>query len=372
MSTVLVVDDAPDIRAVVQRTLERRGDKVIATDNGADALELAKSTPFDIAIVDYNIPPPDGLEVLSRLRKLQPNSIRILISGALDVSVTLAAINRGEVSRVLRKPFDGGALITTVEDALAMRERVGEQYVSSQSKDHVDEAGHLRECFEGDVLQLAVQPIVRSSDRTVAAHEALLRSTHPILTGPLPVVRAAERQALVAPLGALVARRAAQWLTRLPEETKLFINLHPGELADPEGLVDRLEPLKHCAQRVVLEITERSKVLDVNAWETSTRLLGELGFALAVDDLGAGYSSLSVLAELKPKFMKIDMSIIRNVGEDRHKQKLVALLCRFAKATGAETIAEGIETEDEAVTVVAAGATMLQGYLFGRPQLHQE
>ncbi len=369
MCKVLVVDDAPDIRRVVERALERSGHEVTAVDNGAEALELAKSKPFDIAIVDYHMPPPNGLEVLSRLRKLQPNGIRILISGGLDVAITVDAINSGEVSRVLKKPFDGGALVTAVDDALEMRERLGEQYVSAQSKDHEEETGYLRECFEGDALQLAVQPIVSATDHQIVAFEALLRSKHPILTGPMTVLRAAERQGFINPLGALVARRAAEWIPRLPKDAKLFINLHPAELADPEGLEDRLEPLKHCSTRVVIEVTERSKIIDGSAWETSTTRLGELGFAIAVDDLGAGYSSLSVLAELKPKFMKIDMSIIRNVGEDRHKQKLVALLCRFAQATGAETIAEGIETEEEAATVCAAGATMLQGYLFGRPVL---
>jgi EAL domain-containing protein (putative c-di-GMP-specific phosphodiesterase class I) len=88
-----------------------------------------------------------------------------------------------------------------------------------------------------------------------------------------------------------------------------------------------------------------------------------------VDDLGAGYNSLSVLAELQPAFMKIDMSIVRHIEHDERKQRLVELLSRFAGATQTKLIVEGIETEEEASVVRRIGADYLQGYLFGRPSM---
>ena len=92
-----------------------------------------------------------------------------------------------------------------------------------------------------------------------------------------------------------------------------------------------------------------------------------MGFAIAVDDLGAGYSSLSVLAELQPSFIKVDMSIVRGIDCDPRKQRLVDLLCRFADATDATLIAEGVETGEEAAALRECGAHLLQGYLFGKP-----
>ena len=93
------------------------------------------------------------------------------------------------------------------------------------------------------------------------------------------------------------------------------------------------------------------------------------GWATAVDDLGAGYSSLSVLAELQPQYIKVDMSIVRNIDREARKRRLMEMLYRFSDATGSSLVAEGVETEDEEATVRACGAPLMQGYLFGRPQL---
>src|SRR5690606_14263718 len=137
---------------------------------------------------------------------------------------------------------------------------------------------------------------------------------------------------------------------------------------EPEALAERLGPLQAHASRVVLEITERSSLYGVSAWERSVAVIRSLGFEVAVDDLGAGYSALSVLAELQPRYIKIDMSIVRDSDRHTHKQRLLDLLCRFADATGAMLVAEGIETVAEADTVRACGARLLQGYLLGRPR----
>jgi EAL domain-containing protein (putative c-di-GMP-specific phosphodiesterase class I) len=145
------------------------------------------------------------------------------------------------------------------------------------------------------------------------------------------------------------------------------MNLHPDELADPDGMCKSLEPLVPWAERVVLEITERSRLQGIEAWDESVERVTAMGFSIAVDDLGAGYSSLSVLAELQPSFIKVDMSIVRGIDCDPRKQRLVDLLCRFADATEACLIAEGVETEEEEAALRICGAHLLQGYLFGKP-----
>ena len=168
-------------------------------------------------------------------------------------------------------------------------------------------------------------------------------------------------------LGRAVSRFAAGWMEQLPDEIRLFMNLHPDELADPDGMCSSLEPLQPWASRVVLEITERSRLQGIEAWDDSVDRVTKMGFSIAVDDLGAGYSSLSVLAELQPSFIKVDMSIVRGIDCDPRKQRLVDLLCRFADATSATLIAEGVETSEEAEALRGCGAHLLQGYLFGKP-----
>jgi EAL domain-containing protein (putative c-di-GMP-specific phosphodiesterase class I) len=93
-----------------------------------------------------------------------------------------------------------------------------------------------------------------------------------------------------------------------------------------------------------------------------------MGFGLAVDDLGSGYSALSMLAELQPDFLKVDMSIVRDVDSDMHKRRLVDLLCSFAEATDSRVVAEGVETRGESIALEEAGVEMMQGYLFGVPE----
>src|SRR5690606_14204990 len=128
----------------------------------------------------------------------------------------------------------------------------------------------------------------------------------------------------------------------------LFVNLHPEQLGDPARLAADLEPLAPHASRITLEITERSRLQDIARWDESVRLVGDAGFSVAVDDLGAGYSSLIMLADLQPQYIKLDMSLVRNLHEEPRKQRLVQLMVTFAEATQALAIAEGVESEDEA------------------------
>ena len=97
-----------------------------------------------------------------------------------------------------------------------------------------------------------------------------------------------------------------------------------------------------------------------------------MGFWLAVDDLGAGYNSLSVLSELQPDYLKVDMSIVRGIETTPRKRRLLELLARFADATNTRLIAEGVETDAEAHALHQCGAHLLQGYLCGQPSRRVE
>jgi EAL domain-containing protein (putative c-di-GMP-specific phosphodiesterase class I) len=362
---VLAIDDEPDVLRIMQRAFTRAGHEVLGVPDPHAALDAARRGFFDLAVVDYDMPHMNGLEFLERLKTIQPGCPGILASGRLDRSVLIAAVNRGEISRVLEKPFNGAELIAAAQEVVDNRKRLSQLPVKDESSRL--ERVHLDDVLSGGHLRLAVQPIVDARTRRPAAYEALMRSTHPVLRGPLEVLQAAENHGQVRAVAAEVARCAEAWVRQLPAPERLFVNLHPDELGHPESLRERVEPLRPWASQVVLEITERSRLLDHEAWRGSTEYLRSAGFSLAVDDLGAGYSSLSVLAEVKPQFIKVDMSIVRDVDRDAHKQNLVRLLCDFARATDSLLIAEGVETETEAQALVGCGAHLLQGYHIGRP-----
>lgn len=366
---ILVADDMAAIRRTIERTLTRAGFEVTAVEDGQRAVALARERSFDVAIVDQEMPPPKGTQVLAILRDLQPDCVRLLVTGERDIRVLMEAVNRGEISRSLAKPFEPEELVRAVEEALAMRERVAGQFIARQARNYEHERDHFRELIDDGHVQLALQPIVEATTGRALAFESLLRSTHHTLNGPGPVLAAAERHDLLTPLTAAIMKRAAARLREIPDETKLFINLHPRDLEAPEVLQGHVQLLQPWADRVVLEITERSDVLKVGKRGQSIALLREMGFLLAVDDLGAGYNSLTMLAEFEPNYIKIDMSIVRDVDKSPVKSRLIDMVIGFAQASNSQVVAEGIETEAEASTLEAKGIGLFQGYWFGKPML---
>ena len=366
---IMVVDDDESVRRALSLVLLHAGHEVIAVGDGEAALEIARERLLDIAIVDRHMDGLDGVAVLRQLRDLQSMCTRVLLSGALDLDTALEAINVGAATHVLEKPIGREALASVVRDTIEARQRVVEAYNDlERSHRSAGRVGLLRLLGSSD-FRMAIQPIVDSRDGSVCAYECLLRSTDPVLSGPLSVLRAAEEHGLIGELGAAVALRSAEILSRLPGHLRLFVNLHPAELGDPEGLEERLRLLQRHAARVTFEITERSSLTEAHGWERSIEAILGRGFTIAVDDLGSGYSSLSILAELQPRFIKIDMSIVRDIDRIPRKQRLLDLLCRFADATDTLVVAEGIETAAEADVVRGCGAHLMQGYLFARPEL---
>jgi EAL domain-containing protein (putative c-di-GMP-specific phosphodiesterase class I) len=121
------------------------------------------------------------------------------------------------------------------------------------------------------------------------------------------------------------------------------------------------------ARRVVLEVTERAAIEQVDDVERRVGRLREHGFRVAVDDLGAGYAGLSSFALLEPEIVKLDVSLLRDIDQSPVKQKLVASMTALCKDMGFLVVAEGIETVAERDCVVSLGCDLLQGYLFARP-----
>lgn len=367
MATILIVDDSPLVRRAWRRTLERAGHSTLCAADGDEALRTAATSHVDVAVVDYQMPGMDGLTLLAKLRALCPHVPRLLVSGALELEVILDAVNRGEVSRAFHKPVDAAVLVDGVAEALAQREAAGQRWRRARDRARVERGHALRELLGSDRLVLGLQPIVRADDRRGVAFEALLRPRCDVLPNPGAVLAAAEEHGLVEALGAAVARRAAAWLERLPPPTQIFINLHPDELGDPDALLARMAPLERHARRVVLEVTERTSAASRAPWPEAIARLKERGFRIAVDDLGAGASALSALAEIDPDVIKLDMSLTRALHVHPRKQRLVDLICRFALTNGAEVVAEGIETAEELRAASELGVDLLQGFYLARP-----
>ena len=364
----LVVDDDPLILRSVERILTRAGYEVVTAKNVEEAARYANRLPFDAALVDYDLASENGLTVLANLRDSQPSCLRILMTGHTDFPMVVEAVNRGEVLRVIRKPFDPAGLTQILTDAFESMKRMAEVATAQQQAAEFQERLMLEDCFKNEMLQLALQPIVSATNnKNIIAYEALLRSSHPVLKGPLSVLQVADRNDRLIDLGEVVFRLAAKWMPHIPEPIGLFVNISPEQLADTARLKTALDPLKDNAHRVTVEITEQSNIHHIDGWDASIDMLSECGFSVAVDDLGAGYNSLAILADLQPRYIKMDMSLVRNIHAEPRKQRLVQLINTFAEATNSLSIAEGVETQEERDTLIECGTNLLQGYYFAKP-----
>lgn len=154
---------------------------------------------------------------------------------------------------------------------------------------------------------------------------------------------------------------AASWL---PPGTWLSLNVSPALAAAVVPLVAALE---RADREVVLEITEHVEIGDYDLLMSALDLIRGKA-RLAVDDAGAGYAGLRHILELRPQFVKLDLSLVRHVDTDPARQAMVAGMAHFARKAGCELIAEGIENEDELTELIRLGVPLGQGYLFGKPE----
>jgi EAL domain-containing protein (putative c-di-GMP-specific phosphodiesterase class I) len=216
-----------------------------------------------------------------------------------------------------------------------------------------------------DGLWMAYQPIVRYGGRRIYAYEALLRSSEKTLPHPGAIIEAAERLGRLGELGRAVRTHVAATVTKSPIPL-VFVNLHATDLLDDE-LYSASAPLSKLASRVVLEITERVSLDGISDVQARVSNLRQLGYRIAIDDLGAGYAGLTSIAQLQPEIMKLDMALVRDVDVDSTRQKLVSGMVSLCKEMEVEVITEGVETRSERDALVRLGADLMQGYFFAKP-----
>jgi len=233
-------------------------------------------------------------------------------------------------------------------------------------------ADHLRDLEDKlgrclATMTLHFQPIVHASTRTRFGYEALLRSSDKALPHPGAILDAAERLERIATLGRGVRAQVAKVIASAPVDRGLiFVNLHLHDLFDKQ-LLSPFAPLSKVASRVVLEITERTSLEGQLDLRYRVAELRELGYHIAIDDLGGGHARMGTFTPLDTDFVKLDMSLVRDVDKHQMKQRLIRSVTQLCREQGTQVIGEGVETEAEAEVLVDLGCDLLQGYLIARP-----
>jgi EAL domain-containing protein (putative c-di-GMP-specific phosphodiesterase class I) len=219
-----------------------------------------------------------------------------------------------------------------------------------------------------------LQPIVYAAEpHRVFAREALFRGFGKDETVVYPnyLFAVARGCGMLVQLD-LAARQAAIERMMLDGITdRLFLNLTPSAIDDPlssfESTLRMIDEAGLGHDRIVFEVVESEKARDIRRLEELLRHFRDAGFRVALDDVGAGYSSLNLLHQVRPDFVKLDIGLIRGVAEDPYKALIAEKIIEIATTLGVETIAEGIETADELAWVQQHGATYAQGFAIARP-----
>jgi EAL domain-containing protein (putative c-di-GMP-specific phosphodiesterase class I) len=217
-------------------------------------------------------------------------------------------------------------------------------------------------------ISMAFQPIVNLATREIFAHEALVRGSAGESAGSV-LGRLTEEN--LYPFDQSCRIKALEWAARLQVPAMVSINFMPNAVYKAETCIRAtLEAAKRYnfpLERIIFEVTEQEQVLDIDHLTTILRAYRKQGFMTAIDDFGAGYAGLNLLADFQPDLIKLDMQLIRNIDQDSVRQILVEATLQMCRKLQIRVIAEGIETLGELHALRDMGVELFQGYLLARP-----
>ncbi len=230
----------------------------------------------------------------------------------------------------------------------------------------------LQEIILKEDIRTVFQPIVNMREPSILGYEALARGPRGSeFESPYMLFDIAMESDLMFELDRLCRRKALMSAAELEPEHKLFVNTLPMTIRDPDfhdhAMIESLDSMKLDPSRIVLEVTERLAIENYDLFTEAMNYFTDIGFAVAVDDMGAGYSGLEKVVHLKPTYLKFDLLMVREIDSSFVKREMLKAISSLAENVGAHVVAEGIETEKELLTLLDLGITYGQGFLFSRP-----
>lgn len=240
--------------------------------------------------------------------------------------------------------------------------QIDRQLAADRARDEIRE--RIGSVLDDGRLNIVYQPVYHFEEDRVVGFEALTRfSAMPIRT-PDVWFKEAAQVGLGEALEMAAIEAALRGLDRLPKDIYIAVNISPENVTS--GAVARALAGK-ALDRIVLEVTEHVAIADYARFAAMLAPLRQKGLRLAVDDAGAGYASFRHILKLQPDFIKLDISITRDIDTDRTRRALAAALIRFTEETGSVIIAEGVETDSELDVLRRLHVNKAQGYFIGRP-----
>lgn len=276
-----------------------------------------------------------------------------------EVSTGYALLRCEPIFRVER------LIYRAIEEARTMAAR-------AVSREDQRSGAELRAIIRAGLVETHFQPIIDFGSREVFGYEALARGPRgSIFETPKAMFGFSDRMRISSLLDSVCRRRALQAAQGMDQGKKLFVNSLPATLSDPrfadEHAVEFPADGQLPAASIVLEITERTGIVDFEKFGHRLNRIRAQGFQVAIDDVGTGYSSLQTISEVRPEFLKIDLSLIKGIHQSLIKQEIVSSILQIGDRIGAQVIAEGIESDEEFRVLEGFGVRLGQGFYFGAP-----
>jgi diguanylate cyclase (GGDEF)-like protein len=321
---------------------------------------------------------PDVIEgVATRIRSslatpVVVDTVRVAVTVSMGAAPLEEQEEQGDFVSLIRR---AGAALSVAKEAGDGEVRIYEPGHEAREASRAALLAELREGLEKEELLVYFQPQVDLVTRQVRGVETLLRWQHPErgLLAAGEFIHEAERSGLAKEFRCFVLESSARcwrgW-NELGLTLEISVNLGPVDLLDtslPNEVAVLLETYGIPPWNLILEITERTLVVDERRTHEVTTALRELGVRLAVDDFGAGYSSLASLQRFPIQIVKLDRSLLANASAEPAANAILRGSIELAHAIGATVVAEGVETREQWDLVHALGCDIAQGYLLGHP-----
>lgn len=227
--------------------------------------------------------------------------------------------------------------------------------------------------LDNNSITVLFQPIIKVADMSIYAYECLARGVkqNGELQSPLVMFETGRKTDMLFNLDRQCREASIKMAARKGIDCNIFVNFLPSSIYNPvyclQDTVYWSRELNFDPLSIVFEVVETEKVTDTEHLIRILRFYKEKGFRTALDDMGNGYSSLSLFVTLHPDIVKIDMDLIRDVHENEVKQTVVRALIAMAREAGTHVLAEGVETADEFSWLQQQGIDFIQGYYFSKP-----
>jgi EAL domain-containing protein (putative c-di-GMP-specific phosphodiesterase class I)/CheY-like chemotaxis protein len=375
----LIADDEPRLRGALADLIGSEGSmRLVGSAGDADeAIAMAEAIRPDVAIVDVKMPAGGGPRAARGIMEASPDTRVIALSAHEDRQTVLEMLRAGAVSylvkgttpdeivRSIGRAAQGQASLSSeVMDGIVHELTTKLRREEVATVDRLTRQTRVRRLIEGEGLVMHFQPIVDLSTGAIVGSEALARFLDEPDRPPNERFREAADVGLGVELELAAIRSALAEVGNVPAGTYISVNASH-RVAMHRGLLGLLDEAP--VERLVVEITEHEPVEDYDAFTSALRLLRERGVRIAIDDAGAGFSSLRHTLRLAPDIVKLDISITRDIDTDRGRRALASAMISFADEMGMVIVAEGVETEAERATLKELGVPFGQGYLFAKP-----